>query len=396
MSVQMKPMSDYERDLAAIDREIADLEPAAMAVDADSEKVTRLIYRCYQRAALVGDLNELAAVEAAVDSALPRLRRPADLYFLKASIALKLHRLIDVEAILAMDSDLLDSAPGRTLQADVDFQCGKYEEAQQRLESVIRDEPTWDGLARLAHLKSKLGDTDGAEQLYVEAEDELTAKEMRHYAWVELQRGLLDLARGRTAQAEAHYEQAERAYSGHWLAAEHRAELLGAQGRFDEAAALYRQVIERVSRPEFQQSLGELLIFMGKPDEAQTWLDQTLAAYLESAAKGEVHYYHHLADFYTDVREDGVEAVRWARKDVELRRNAWTLAALAVALHRNAQLAEAVTLMDDALASGVIDAHLFFKAAEVYRAAGRTAEGERYWQQAAEFNPHYRNFHVHR
>jgi tetratricopeptide (TPR) repeat protein len=282
------------------------------------------------------------------------------------------------------------------LQADVDVQRGSYEAAQQRLERLVRDEPSWDGLARLAHLKSKTGDADGAERLYVEAEDELTAKEMRHYSWVELQRGLLGLSRGRTDQAEAHYERAERAYSGHWLTAEHRAELLGAQGRFDEAVALYRGVIARAPRPEFQQSLGELLIFIGRPDEAQAWLDRASTAYLQSAAKGEVHYYHHLADFYTDVRADGAQAVRWARKDVELRRNPWTLAALAVALCRNGQSDEAVTLIDDALATGVGDAHLYFKAAEVYRAAGRNNESERYHQQAAEFNPHYRNFHVHR
>src|ERR687884_924389 len=138
----------------------------------------------YERESLTGDLNRWAAVDARIDSALPRLRRPADLYFLKASIALKLHRLADVEAILAMDGDLRDSAPGALLQADVDVQRGLYEAARQRLEGVVRDEPTWDGLARLAHLKGKLGDADGAERLYAEAEDELTAKEMRHYSWV--------------------------------------------------------------------------------------------------------------------------------------------------------------------------------------------------------------------
>jgi len=395
MSAQMQPTSDYGRELAAIDGELADLESTAMAT-ADSERVTRFVYRRYQRASLVGDLDELATVACLIDSALPRLRRPADLYFLKASIALKLHRLADVEAILAMDGDLRTSAPGTLLQADVEVQRGSYEAAQQRLERLVRDEPSWDGLARLAHLRSKAGDADGAERLYVEAEDELTAKEMRHYSWVELQRGLLGLSRGRTDQAEAHYERAERAYSGHWLVAEHRAELLGAQGRFDEAVALYRGVIARVPRPEFQQSLGELLIFIGRPDEAQAWLDRASTAYLQSAAKGEVHYYHHLVDFYTDVRADGAQAVRWARKDVELRRNPWTLAALAVALCRNGQTDEAVTLIDDALAAGVGDAHLYFKAAEVYRAAGRNHESERYHQQAAEFNPHYRNFHVHR
>ncbi|HKP12780.1 MAG TPA: tetratricopeptide repeat protein [Blastocatellia bacterium] len=392
----MKPTTDYEAELAAIEREIADLEPSATAADADSDKVTRLIYRRYQRASLSGDLRELTAVEAAINAALPRLRRPADLYFVKASIALKLHRLADVENILAMNSDLRDSAPGRTLQADVDFQRGRYEEAKQKLESLIRDDPTWDGLARMAHLKNKLGDADGAEQLYAEAEDELTAKEMRHYAWVELQRGLLDLTRGRYEQARARYERAERAYSGYWMVAEHRAELLAAQGRFDEAVSLYEQVIARLPRPEFQQALGELFLFMGEPEQAEPHLEAALAAYLESAGRGEVHYYHHLADFYADVRKDGREAVRWAREDLALRENVWTLAALGWALYRDGRLGEAVEAVAAALAAGVGDAHLLFKAAEIYKAAGKTGEGEMYGRKAAELNPHPRNFHVHR
>ena len=46
-------------------------------------------------------------------------------------------------------------------------------------------------------------DPAGAERLYVEAQEGLTAKEMRSYAWLELQRGLLDLDAGRHAERSA-------------------------------------------------------------------------------------------------------------------------------------------------------------------------------------------------
>lgn len=396
MSFKMNQETDFAIELAGIDKDIASLRDSAFAAPIDSEKATRFIYRLYQHASLTGNLKEFAEVETAIKRILRYIRRPEDLYFLQANIAFKLHRLADVKQVLEMSGELRDSLPGKMLQADLDFQEGRYEEASKGYESVIQDDQTWDGLARLAHLKSKMGDAAIAEQLYIEAEDELTAKEMRHYAWVELQRGLLDLSHGRYEAAHAHYRQADRAYSGYWLVAEHLAELLGAQGRFDEAAALYQQVIGRLPRPEFQQALGELFTFMGKPEQAQPWFEAALAAYLESAQLGEVHYYHHLADFYADVREEGAEAVKWASQDIALRKNSWTMAALAWALYRNGQLAEALNTMESALSAGAGDAHMFFKAAEIYRANGKTNQDKLYLQKAVEFNPHYQNFHVHR
>ena len=35
--------------------------------------------------------------------------------------------------------------------------------------------------------------------------------------------------------------------------------------------------------------------------------------------RGEVHFIHHLAGFYADAREDGAQAVKWARQDFALR-----------------------------------------------------------------------------
>jgi tetratricopeptide (TPR) repeat protein len=219
---------------------------------------------------------------------------------------------------------------------------------------------------------------------------------MRSYAWVELERGLLEFNRGRYEKAMAHYRQADKAYSGYWLVEERMAELLGAERKFDQAVALYKKVVARAPRPEFHQALGDLFLFMGKEDLAKPWHEQALAAYLESAGRGEVQYYHHLAGFYADVREDGAEAVKWARKDAELRLNFITQDGLAWALYRNGQFPAALETMEKALSSGVKDPHLFFHAGMIHLAAGRTGEGKRFLQTVAEINPGYENFHVHR
>jgi tetratricopeptide (TPR) repeat protein len=389
-------VSDFELELGRLDRNLAELGGAAVLPGADTATATRHVWLLYQRASLAGDLDGCDASGEAASRLIRQAGPAADLWLLKATVDLTLHRIADVKRDLDMAGGLRDTVHGRMLQADVCVQEGQYARAREGYEGVIRDRRTWDSLARLAHLRATLGDTDRADQLYGEAEDELTAKQMRQYAWVELGRGLLDLRRGRHDDAGEHYRRSGQAYSGYWLIDDHAAELLAARGRLEEAAALYERVIDRVPRPELQHALGDLYTLMGEREQARDAHDRALAGYLASTRRGGVHYYHHLADFYADVLENGAEAVKWARLDVDLRRNPATEAALAWAHHRNGQPSEAVDLMTRALSSGVRDAHLFSRAGRIHLALGRLDEGERYLGMAADMNPRHESFHVHR
>jgi tetratricopeptide (TPR) repeat protein len=392
----MNSRTDFDLELQKIDQALIEVEPLAFALPVDAEQATKYVYLLYQRASLVGDLTVFGEVETNVKKAIAEIGPAQDLYLLKANLDFKFHRLSDVRIDLETGRDLLETTQGKALCADLDFQEGRYDAARRGYEEVIKDDLTWDNLARLAYLKWKLGDGGSADELYAEAEDELTAKEMRHYAWIELQRGVLDLRQGRYEDAYAHYDRAARAYSGYWLVEDHKAELLGAQQKLEEAAELYERVVARTPKPELQQALGELYETMHQRGRAEACYEKSLNAYLDSAAHGEVHFYHHLVDFYADVRHDGREAVRWARKDIELRRNFSTLAALAWALYRAGEFREARETIGEALASGASDAHLFYQAAMIHQASSVNGDAERYLKMAAEINPHYKSFHVHR
>jgi tetratricopeptide (TPR) repeat protein len=310
--------TDYERHLARIGEELARLagEPAS------ADRATRIAHCLYRRASMTGDLAELDAAEAAVDAGIEEFGAWPDLCFVKANVDFKLHRLERVRADLELSPAFRVSAEGRAIAADLDLEEGRYEEARRGYESLVADERSWSALARLANLEAKLGDRERADELYGDAEDELTAKELRSYCWLELQRG--DLCP--PAEAERHYERAERAYSGDWLVDQHKARLRAAQGRLDEALALYCTVAARAPRPEAHQALGDVYLRMGRPEEARPWHDLALAAYLDSVERGGVHYLHHLAHFYLESRPDPAEAARWARADYELRPNLETQA----------------------------------------------------------------------
>jgi hypothetical protein len=49
-----------------------------------------------------------------------------------------------------------------------------------------------------------------------------------------------------------------------------------------------------------------------------------------------------------------------------------------------------------ALVSGMKDAHAYVHAGMIYSAAGRSAEGTQFLQQAKALNPRFEAFHVHR
>ena len=388
--------TDFDRELERTEKDISDLRGSLAAVPQDVEKGTRLAYRLYHRACLSGILSDFGAADAAANDVVKRASHPEDLCLLKATLYFRFHRLPDVKRAFEQAPALLGRPEGKVLQADIDFQEGRYQEAKLAYEQAIEQDQTWDNLARLAHFQFKMGGFAEADDLYAQAEDELTAKEMRSFAWVELQRGLIHLSRGRFEAALAHYRRAESGYSGYWLIDEHVAELLGAQGKYAEAAALYERVVARVPKPELQQALGDLYRLMAEPDIADQWHAHALEAYLRSVDEGGVHYWHHLVDFLADVREDGAAAVEWARKDLTLRGNFATQAALAWALWRDNQFTEAAAFMDRSLASGVVDARLFQAAGTIYLSAGHADKGERLLRQAREINPHLDRFHVHR
>src|SRR5438105_4957612 len=142
---------------------------------------------------------------------------------------------------------------------------------------------------------------------------------MRSYAWLEVQRGFLAFSRGGYPEARSHYDIAEAAYPGYWLVGEYQAELLGAESRHAEAIELFGRLGAANHRPDLQQAIAELYEIAEQPEAARYWQGRALAGYLQSAQRGEVHYYHHLTDYYADVVNDGAAAVTWAREDLQMR-----------------------------------------------------------------------------
>lgn len=387
-------MADYTSDLAKTRMDIAALEAKCERDRRDPEKRVRLAYRQFHQASLTGDEADFEAVNQTIAGVIRNFGPDEDICLLKANLDGRFHRLEEVKQDLRMCPSLAGRHAGRSILIDVDFEEGRYEQARAALEALLDEKRTWDNLARLAHWQGKTGRPEEADELYVEAEGELTAKEMRSFAWLERERGAVALSRGRCDKARMHYQRAAASFPGDWQTDMHFVKLLAAEGNLDGALPVLRNVVARAPKPELKQALGELLACIGRADEARPWLDAAEAAFLASAQAGGVHYYHHLAALYSDMPGHQAEAVKWARKDVVLRPNFSTQAALAWALFQIGEVTEALEWIRGALSSGVQDSGIFATASSVFQAAGATAEAERCARAAAAINPQGHGFHI--
>jgi tetratricopeptide (TPR) repeat protein len=280
------------------------------------------------------------------------------------------------------------------------LELGDYREAAGAYEEVARrDEGGIDSETRLARLALIRGELDGAREHFSSALTQsrnLSPPSPALVAWCCVQLGQLHFSRGDLENAEKEYKAALETLPDYYAALDHLAELRAAQQQYPEAFELYEKVIARVSRPEFSQALGDLSTLTGKIDEAKPWHERAKAGYLKPAEQGDGRYFHHLAGFYCDSVENPAEALKWARKDLEIRHSVYVRDGLAWALYRNGEFEEAAAEEKKALSEGTKDAHLFFHASMIFSANGDLARGKDFLRRATEVNPHYNAFHEHR
>lgn len=182
------------------------------------------LYGLYSAASRSGDPAAWRELWDRVESEL-RVSSADALLLYRATVALALHRVDDAATALDRLGQAAGSRYARLLRADLALQRGHDAEAEGLYRALLAEERSWDHLARMADVERRAGHPRRADRLYAEAQHTLTVKEMRAWAWLELQRGILDLDDRRApAAALVHFRRADRADPGHPRIEEHLAE----------------------------------------------------------------------------------------------------------------------------------------------------------------------------
>ncbi len=390
--VQFPRAGELADALLRLDRSILDTLALAEQHGKGWQQLARATGLYMQRARLSGSYDDYANAEAALERAFLRAPVGSGPFEARARLNFSLHRLPQVDEDLAkmgrrvlQDNEYKSRLIGLT--ADVAFQRGQYAEARAGFERALELDREFPGLCRLAHYHWKTGSYDQAEQLYAEAESLLLARTGSSMAWLQLQRGLMDLDRGRYLEAMAHYHDADRALPSYWLVEEHKAEILTLLGQQDAALRVYHDIIARTDNPEFMDAVAGILQERGDVAGARAMIARARAAYEDQLARYPEAAYGHALGHFLEFGDDPARTLELAEANHALRPGAEAKDALAQAYLGAGRAGDAQRVIEEALATPYVSADLHMTASEVYRARGDSQRAQQQRARALTINP---------
>lgn len=329
------PSSAYLRELTKLERRIAASERLTKAAPRSWMRRAELVGLYLDRASLMGSYADYQSAERELDEALELGPHVPELYLLRAQLSFTLHRFDRVERDLDLperaarrDGDSAALAGILAMRGSLAFERGDNDEAEKLLLHAFDTRRSYDALARLAHVHVKTGRFERATELFDRAERELDPRAARAHAWLDLQRGLMELDRQRYDEALGWYRSADAAYPGWWLIEEHIAEIDALQGRTDSARERYERLVAETDNPELIDALAALLV-PDEPERASLLIDRARGIYEQQLRTFPEATYGHALDHFLE--HDPARAVMLAEKNHALRPNAEAKAKLAKA-----------------------------------------------------------------
>lgn len=237
-------LSDYQRSLNSL----------ANKIDASPINTEERAFHMFRHAQLTGNLQDYKQT----DNLLEQLPTTLEKLYLQSKIALHTHNTQKAELLI---SELHQYADPRAniLDIQLDIQKKQLQQAQEKVTAFETFSSNWEMLSLAAIIEYQFEHSDISEDLYNQAQELLSVKQTHTYAWLELQKGIIDLEDKKLIDALEHFNISNRLYSGHWLTEEHLAETYALLGKTDKALKLYESVIENSPAPQYLIALAELI-----------------------------------------------------------------------------------------------------------------------------------------
>ncbi len=391
-SAKELPTTSAEIWLGNLDGQIAELERLVKEKPEILANVERLSASHHVRGRYRDDLDEIQQGIDLATTCIAREPESATPLLMRAEQEQSLHRFAQAREDLARAKKLGGAPPARVadLEADLDWNDGRYDAAIGAIRRARRERPSSTTWLRDAQLDHDLGDGDAADAAFVAAEDAIKDVSPLPVAHLDLQRGIVDVARGRLEDAIVFFRAAVERMPTYVAGLEHLGETLHMLGKDDEATAIYERVVKLSDDPEFSHALAALYAAHGRKPEADALNAKARAAYEALLARYPEAMYWHASEFFLAIGEKA-RALELLEKNLALRPNSVSYVALARAQLENDRVAEARASVDKALAMPVQSALLFWTASRVYRRAGDAASADRFAARARKLNPRIEN-----
>jgi tetratricopeptide (TPR) repeat protein len=270
---------------------------------------------------------------------------------------------------------------------DAQVELGQYDAALDTIQKMVDTRPDPSSYSRVSYLRELQGDTQGAITLMQQA-IAAGVPMAEGTLWTQAQLGNLYFNSGDLQRAEQTYQEALLIRPDYVYAQAGIAKVRAAQGRSDEAITIYAAIVKRLPLPEFVIALGDLYDATGKPSAAKRQYDLVRAMEQLNASAG-VDVDMELALFDADHGANPQVAAQRARASYSRRPSIYGADALAWALYRTGDYAEARRYSSEALRLGTRDALLRYHAGMIAQALGDRAAARENLQQALAINPYF-------
>ena len=379
--------SPTEKDLSPAERSIAQAEKLIAKNPKDFEAYNALALALSRRARETSDVKFYAQADLALQRSFEISPGNFDAERTHVWLLLGKHEFAAaLEAAKKLNKKMPDDVMLYGFLTDANVELGNYKDAEAAAQWMLDLRPgSIPSLTRAAYLRELFGDIDGALDLMQMAYQSTPPSESEDRAWIITQMAHLNLATGKTSQAEKLLQQALAIFPGYHYALGNLAKVRIQQKRYADAVELLKLRYEGAPHAENLYELAEALQLAGRTQEAEKAFAEfekksILESYLADNSNRELIFY------YADHANESAKALEVAKREYASRHDVYTLDAYAWALYVNGRFEEARKQIEAALEAGIRDAKLFGHAGEIALKSGDRAKAQEYLSQSAELN----------
>lgn len=346
---------------------------------------TQLAIAYIKKARETGDFSLNSKAETAIKKALEIEPANATATKIQTSLLLTFHRFTEaLEAGKKLQKDFPDDAFGYGVLTDANVELGNYKEAVEAAQKMVDLKPNSSSYARVAHLRSLHGDSEGAIEMFKTAARTTDPSDKEAQSWCLVQLGDEYLKYGKFVEAEKVFDEALQNFPNYYLAVAGKGRVRAANNDFDAAIKILTEANNRVPNIETTILLGDIYTKQGEIEKAKQQYD--LVEIIEQKI-GVSNDQKRLALLWADHDLKLDEALTITKRESELRKDIFTADALAWTLYKKRQLPEAKIAIKNALNLKSNDARILFHAGMIEKDLGNPAEAKKLLQQALKLNP---------
>ncbi|MGH9847129.1 MAG: tetratricopeptide repeat protein, partial [Blastocatellia bacterium] len=295
---------------------------------------------------------------------------------LRGHVLHSLHQFAEAEKVARELVELRGIAYDFGLLGDVLMEQGKLDEAILAYQKMMEQRPGPQAYSRAAHVRWLKGDLEGARVLMRMSAQSAGQGDAESAAWAWSRLALFELQTGNVKRAHSTCDLALELQPDYAPALLARGRILLAQSKTDEAIPALQKAAELNRLPEYLWTLADALRAARRNDEAANVESQL-------AASGGANDPRTFALYLATRGSQPEAALKLAEDELKVRRDVFTLDALAWAQAAAGNPTEAWTTMQSALKEQTEDARLFLHAAVIASQAGEKNEAKRFAAKAA-------------